>query len=68
MFTLEPLAFLRGIEEVEIQDVSDYLKQCLELRIRGQGGELVNVEWPTKVVHHKRKAKAKPRTVETSTQ
>mgnify|MGYP004504271419 CR=1 FL=1 len=66
MFTLEPLASMQGIEDTDIWGVSEWFKQCLEMRIRGQGGELAAADWPTKVVERRRKGSRKPLQVEVS--
>lgn len=52
LFVLEPLAALTGIEEVRItsQWRIDWFTQCLSLRMRGDGGELEELEWPMKTI------------------
>jgi hypothetical protein len=52
IFALEPLAALTGIKEVSItsQWRIGWFTQCLCLRVRGEGGELKELEWPMKTV------------------
>ena len=40
IFALEPLASLHEISDITVRGAPDWLKQCLEMRIRGNGGEL----------------------------
>ena len=56
VFILEPLAALTGIEEVIIGSDPrlDWFMQCLSLRMRGEGGELKKLEWPTKTTRRLR--------------
>ncbi|KAF2475788.1 uncharacterized protein BDR25DRAFT_300762 [Lindgomyces ingoldianus] len=46
MFAFESLAALRGIEEVQIDGLQDWFRQCLEMVMMGNGGELVKIEYP----------------------
>jgi hypothetical protein len=66
VFVLEPLASLQGIVDVAIHGAPDWLKQCLEMRIRGEGGELKTLEWPAKVVKRKQKGSRKKVELEVS--
>ncbi|KAF2844586.1 hypothetical protein T440DRAFT_372740, partial [Plenodomus tracheiphilus IPT5] len=54
MFSLESLAALRGIKRVQIVGILDWYAKCLELCIKGKGGEVENMHWPeVKISHHK---------------
>ena len=61
MFSLESLASLQGIKDVEIEGVPEWFAKCLQLRIQGKGGEIETVDWPPLQFKqrkgHKRKAK-----------
>lgn len=57
MFGLDSLAELRGIVEIRVTGVPEWYARCLELCIRGEGGEVQRTEWP--VVEKKKKKKAK---------
>lgn len=46
MFGLESLVSLHGIKDVEITGVPDWYATCLQLAIRGKGGEVEETEWP----------------------
>ena len=50
LFALEPLASFQGISDITVRGAPDWFKQCLEMRIRGEGGELEILNWPTKTV------------------
>lgn len=67
MFALEPLALFQGIPDIEMRGVPSWFQNCLEMRIRGEGGELRTIDWPTKVVKRKLKGSKKKVKVEVST-
>lgn len=67
MFALEPLALLQGISNIEMRGVSYWFQNCLEMRIRGEGGELKTINWPPKVVKRKLKGSKRKFNVEVST-
>lgn len=46
MFGLESLAALRGIKDVRVTGVPEWFARCLQVCIRGKGGEVVETDWP----------------------
>jgi hypothetical protein len=46
MFSLESLAALRGIKDVNITGVPEWFAQCLQVCIQGKGGEVQETDWP----------------------
>jgi hypothetical protein len=67
MFALEPLESLRGISYITVHGAPEWFKQCLEMRIRGEGGDLKILNWPTKTVRRQQKGSRKRVEVEVST-
>lgn len=67
VFVLEPLASLQGISDITLRGAPEWLKQCLEMRIRGEGGELETLNWPTKTVKRQQKGSRRKIEVEVST-
>jgi hypothetical protein len=67
LFALEPLASLQGTPDITVSGVPDWFKKCLEMRIRGDGGELETLNWPTKIVKRQKKENRKKIEVEVST-
>lgn len=61
MFALESLAALRGIGEVQIKGPPDWFKQCLETCVRGEGGDVQEVEWPLVEVKRRKDCVSKPK-------
>ncbi|KAI4705213.1 hypothetical protein J4E81_000093 [Alternaria sp. BMP 2799] len=59
MFGLESLASLRGIRDVEINGLPEWYTKCLQLAIRGKGGDIQETDWP--LVEVKRRANGKRR-------
>ena len=55
VFVLEPLASLQGIQDIAVYGAPEWFQRCLEIRIRGQGGDLKTLDWPTKVVRRQQK-------------
>jgi hypothetical protein len=53
-FGLEELVALRGVENVEVTGVPGWFAQCLELCVKGEGGELREIEWPSVRVKRQR--------------
>ncbi|KAF2125127.1 hypothetical protein P153DRAFT_253500, partial [Dothidotthia symphoricarpi CBS 119687] len=62
MFALESLAALRGVQNVQITGVPDWFARCLQLCIRGRGGDVREVVWPVVEVVRKRGVYRKART------
>ncbi|KAF2684388.1 hypothetical protein K458DRAFT_388856 [Lentithecium fluviatile CBS 122367] len=54
MFALEELAALRGIEHVVITGVEEWFAQCLERCIKGDGGDVRELDWPLVEVKRKK--------------
>jgi hypothetical protein len=67
MFVLEPLAALQGIQDIAVYGAPEWFQRCLEMRIRGQGGDLKTLDWPTKAVRRQKKGNQKKVKVEVST-
>ena len=67
VFVLEPLAELQGIHDIAVYGAPEWFQRCLEMRIRGQGGELKTLDWPTKAVRRKKKGTKKKVEVEVCT-
>jgi hypothetical protein len=67
MFVLEPLAALQGIQNIAVHGAPEWFQRCLEMRIRGQGGDLKTLDWPTKAVRRQKKGNQKKVKVEVST-
>lgn len=67
MFTLEPLISLQGIPNVNIVGVPDWFKKCLEMRMRGEGGELTTLTWPVKLIKRRPDPFKKAKKAEIST-
>jgi hypothetical protein len=56
MFGLESLTALRGIKHVAIKGVPEWYAECLEVCIKGKGGEILETEWPIAEVRRKKKS------------
>ena len=67
VFVLEPLASLQGIQDIAIYGTPEWFQRCLEMRIRGQGGDLKTLDWPKKVVRRQKKGNRRKVEVEVST-
>ncbi|KAF2733293.1 hypothetical protein EJ04DRAFT_439321 [Polyplosphaeria fusca] len=48
MYGVEPLAQLRGIEQVKVHGLPDWFANCLELCIKGDGGHLLPKKYKAK--------------------
>jgi hypothetical protein len=57
MFSLESLASLRSIKDVEITGLPEWYTQCLRLAIQGKGGDVKATDWP--LVEVRRRANGK---------
>lgn len=53
MFVLEPLAGLKRIESVQVTGTNPWLRSCLEICIKGEGGELEKIDWLVKKTRRK---------------
>lgn len=49
MFALEPLVELHALEEVRVVGCPEWFTQCLEMRLRGEGGRLSKMAWPVRI-------------------
>lgn len=66
MFVLEPLVALQGIQDIAVYGAPEWFQRCLEMCIRGQGGDLKTLDWPTKLVRRKKKGSRNKVKVEVS--
>lgn len=57
MFTLEPLAQLHALDEIRLVGCPAWFTECLLLRLRGDGGPLSELKWPTKIERRVRASK-----------
>ncbi|KAF2637629.1 hypothetical protein P280DRAFT_483038 [Massarina eburnea CBS 473.64] len=46
MYPLEALISMSGIENVSVEGVEDWFAKCLEMCIKGQGGDVKEIKWP----------------------
>ncbi|KAI2483465.1 hypothetical protein Ptr902_05782 [Pyrenophora tritici-repentis] len=46
MFVLESLASLRGIKHVDFTGLPDWYSNCMQLVIKGEGGDVEMTDWP----------------------
>jgi hypothetical protein len=53
MFSLESLAQITGIPSISVDGVPAWFAQCLEMRVRGEGGEIKPLSWPKKTTKRK---------------
>ena len=47
MFALEALCGLKAIPEVSVTGVLEWIGRCLEMKIKGLGGDVASIDWPT---------------------
>jgi hypothetical protein len=59
LFGLETLADLRGIKDVRVTGVPPWFGQCLELCIKGRGGEVKHVDYPEVIVKKRKRGQTK---------
>jgi len=68
LFTLKPLASFSGVDEVTYAGMPTWFGQCLSMHIRGEGGDLKKLHWPTLKTKKRRKDEySRAKTVEVST-
>lgn len=46
MFSLESLASLCGIKNVQVNGLLDWYAKCMQLCIQGKGGQVQETDWP----------------------
>lgn len=58
---------MTGVDEVTCGGIPPWFGECLAMRIRGQGGELERLHWPTVKTKKRRKVEySRAKTVEVS--
>lgn len=53
MFVAEPLAALKGLDHVYCAGFDPWFGACLEMCIKGEGGDIKQIDWPVKEIRRR---------------